>query len=277
LVFRSLASHLPTHGVQLCILPTSNNAVRQEKLLMSPVERHGFCHHDAKPRSPLCRDALTNLEGYFKRFLLSMGYSATAFASDRRTTMASARGPRSLRKLGKVGKLFDDRYCNNVPTVAFTRESIQPLIDAKTHGGSDDKQEDQDITNALHAEQVELSIDYLLLHRTCLESLRQVNIACKPKLLEMYGGGYLEKENQLPFVVGYIFMAATQTKKVANLLLPRRTEEVTSKLLATAGEAIDNFIKTKSAGHTLVTMLWSDYGYDFDFGELEGHVEKDDL
>ncbi|KAL8772294.1 MAG: hypothetical protein Q9209_002506 [Squamulea sp. 1 TL-2023] len=286
------------------------NAVRQEKLLQSSWKDMELVIMMQSSAVLFVGDAPTNLEEYFKRFLLSMGYSATAFASNRRTNvgaMASARGPRSLRGLGKVGKLFGDRYCNNAPTVTFTRESIQPLIDAKTDGGSDDKEEQgknsskvkqatsgtllrkskrsgtsistlaflEDITNALHAEQVELSIDYLLLHRTCWESLRQVNVANKPKLLEMYGGGYLEKENQLPFVVGYILMAATQTKKVANLLLPRRTEEVTSKLLATAGEAIEKF--TKSAGDTLVTTLWSDYGYDFDFGELEDHSGSDDL
>lgn len=130
----------------------------------------------------------------------------------------------------------------------------------------------EDVANGLHAEQVEMSIDYLLLHRTCWQLLRQVNVICKAKLLEMYGGGYLDKENQLPFVVGYIFMTATQTKKVANLLLPRRTEEVTSKLLAMAGEAVEKFVKKKSSGDVLVRMLRREYGYCLDFGELEGLV-----
>ena len=68
-----------------------------------------------------------------------------------------------------------------------------------------------DIANALHAEVMELSIDYLLPHRFCWELLRKINNACRPYLLEMYGGDYLEKENQLPFVAEYIFMAATTT------------------------------------------------------------------
>ncbi|KAL8734027.1 MAG: hypothetical protein Q9166_001788 [cf. Caloplaca sp. 2 TL-2023] len=250
-------------------------------------------------------DAPNNLEEYFKRLLLSMGYSATAFAANRRTNIgpqASARGPRSLKELGQVGKLFGNRYCNNAPTVAFTRESIQPIVDAKMED-SDDEDEDssnrpkqaasgallarsikrsgtsistlgflEDIANALHAEQLEISIDYLLLHRTCWQLLRQVNVACKPKLLEMYGGGYLEKENQLPYIVGYIFMAATQTKKVANVLLPRRTEEVTSKLLAMAGEAVGQFIRKNSTGDVLVRMLRREYGYALDFGELDDAI-----
>ncbi|KAL8669786.1 MAG: hypothetical protein Q9224_007717, partial [Gallowayella concinna] len=244
-----------------------------------------------------------NLEEYFKRFLLRMGYSATAFASNRRTNigpLASTREPRSLKELGQVGRVFADRCCNNAPTVAFTTESIQPIVDlrwkitvmmriraertdpnkllsgtliarsSKRTGSSTSMLAFlEDIENALHAEQLEVSIDYLLLHRTCWQLLRQMNVACKSKLLGMYGAGSLKKENQLPiFVVGYIFITATQTKKVANLLLPGRTEEVTSKLLAMAGEAVEKFVKTKNNGDVLVRMLRTEYGYGLDFREL---------
>ncbi|KAL8915636.1 MAG: hypothetical protein Q9172_006818 [Xanthocarpia lactea] len=286
------------------------NAVRQEKLLKTAWKDMEFVIMMQSPEILFIGNVPSNLEEYFKRFLLSMGYSATAFASNRRTNigaMASARGPRSLKELGHVDKIFGDRYCNNAAAVAFTWKSIQALVDAKIEIDSEDEDEAQegasseakqtasgtlvrrsshrgtsiptlgfleDLANALHAEQVEMSIDYLLLHRTCWQLLRQVNIACKSKLLEMYGGGYLEKENQLPFVVGYIFMAATQTKKVANLLLPKLTEEVTSKLLATAGGVVEKYVKTKSTGDTLVRMLRREYGYNLDFGELDDLVSR---
>ena len=286
------------------------NAVRQEKLLKTVWKDMELVIMMQSPEVLFIGNVPSNLEEYFKRFLLSMGYSATAFASNRRTNigaMASARGPRLLKELGHVDKIFGDRYCNNAAAVAFTWKSIQALVDAITEIDSEDEDEAQerassgaqqipsgtlvrrsshcgtsiptlaflkDLANALHAEQVEMSIDYLLLHRMCWQLLRQVNIACKPKLLEMYGGWYLEKENQLPFVVGYIFMAATQTQKVANLLLPRFTEEVTSKLLATAGGAVEKYVKTKSTGDTLVRMLRREYGHNLDFGELDDLVSR---
>ncbi len=120
------------------------------------------------------------------------------------------------------------------------------------------------LANALHAESLELSIDYLCVHRSCWMVLREVNERCRPKLLEMYGGGYLEKENQLPFVVGYIFMTATQTSRVANMLLPRRDGgEVSSRLLATAAESIKGMIDS-GAGAMEIKKLEEIFGYEID-------------
>lgn len=256
------------------------------------------------------------LEEYLKRFLLSMGYSATAFASDRRrgAPTASARGPRGLTELCKAGALFAGRYCNNDRDVAWTRESIEPILQSKMDDDSDDNEgpsshpdvtatenrsekvkmsatgtllkkrkrnEDptttvdflENLANALHAESLELSIDYLRVHRFCWMALRNVNERCRPKLLEMYGGGYLEKENQLPFVVGYIFMTATQTSRVANLLLPRRGDgEVSSRLLATAAESIEGMIDS-GAGGIEIKMLEEVFGYEVDLSALDDTAE----
>lgn len=127
----------------------------------------------------------------------------------------------------------------------------------------------EDLANALHTESVELSIDYLCVHRSCWRVLRNVNERCRPKLLEMYGAGYLEKENQLPFVVGYIFMTATPTSRIANLLLPRRDGgEVSSRLLATAAEAMKGMIDS-GAGAIEIKRLEGNFGFEIDFSALD--------
>ena len=158
--------------------------------------------------------------------------------------------------------------------MAWTQDTLKPIMEAKVDYDSDEDLEEkntrvktsasgslirnrpkrssesvpatdflEDLANALHAETLELSIDYLRMHRFCWILLRQVNDACKPQLLEMVGAGYLEKENQLPFVVGYIFMAATNTSQIANLLRQRRAGfEVSSRLLMTAAEVIECMI-----------------------------------
>ena len=248
-------------------------------------------------------DPPKDLEGYLKRYLLSMGYSATVLAGNRRrgTAIASTRGPRALSKLCPAGALFEGRYCRNDHTVTWTLEFIKLIIEAKTEDDSDNEEAEkkntkiktaasgslirkpkrnvksipttdflEDLANALHAETLELSIDYLRVHRFCWMLLRNVNEVCKPTLHEMVGAGYLEEESQLPFVVGYIFMAATQTNRVANLLLPRRPNfQVSSKLLMTAASALKGMIES-GAGEIECKFIARRLGVEsIDFGELD--------
>lgn len=76
---------------------------------------------------------------------------------------------------------------------------------------------------ALQAESLTLAFPYLTLHRVTWGVLRALREACEPLLLELYGPGYMERENQLPWVVGWIFMALV---------------EGDSRLFVKAGEAV---------------------------------------
>ena len=277
------------------------NATRQEKVLLKAWKDMELLIALQSPEKLFVGEPPKDLEGYLKRFLLSMGYSATAFASNRRRSaaIASARGPRGLSELCAAGTLFKGRYCQNDHTVTWTLDSIKPIIEAKMENDSDNEDSEktptkvktaasgslirkpkrnrksipttdflEDLANALHAETVELSFDYLRMHRSCWMLLRLVNDECKPQLLEMFGAGYLEKENQLPFTVGYIFMAATQTSQVANLLLPRRAGvEFSSRLLATAAGVINGMIES-GAGEMESKCIARWIG-GIDFGELD--------
>lgn len=60
---------------------------------------------------------------------------------------------------------------------------------------------------ALHAESITLAFPYLTLHRSAWGVLRALREACEPLLLERYGPAYMERESQLPRVVGWIFLA----------------------------------------------------------------------
>ncbi|KAL9003821.1 MAG: hypothetical protein Q9188_003322 [Gyalolechia gomerana] len=287
------------------------NAVRQENLLSRMWMDMEIIIPLQSPEVFFVGNSPSSLEEYDRRFMLTIGVSATAFASNRRKNapLASTKGPRSLKELGPVWKLFGGRYCNNDRAVAFTSESIKPIIESKLDDDDDERGAAstsdaqrattiraarktkiaksgsllrkrkrnpssiqaldflEDITKALHAEGFELSLDYLQMHRTCWRLLRHVNEKCKPKLLEMYGGGYLDKEHQLPFVVGYIFMAATKTSVLANHLLPKLTGEVTSRLLVTAGEATAEFFH-QGGDDTQAKALGMWHGYDIDASGL---------
>ncbi|KAL8848129.1 MAG: hypothetical protein Q9221_006849 [Calogaya cf. arnoldii] len=125
----------------------------------------------------------------------------------------------------------------------------------------------QDLANALHAETVEMSLDYLRIHRFCWMLLRRVHEICKPRLLETYGGGYLDREDQLPFVVGYIFMSATATSHIAGVLIPKKKGvEVTNRLLMTAAHPIEEMIDS-GAGAIELKILEQRVPIDLDFGE----------
>ncbi|WQF76843.1 hypothetical protein CDEST_01857 [Colletotrichum destructivum] len=60
----------------------------------------------------------------------------------------------------------------------------------------------------LNCESLEMAFPYLVIHRWCWSFLRSVKDACDPVLRELYTAAYMEKESELPWVVGYILMAA---------------------------------------------------------------------
>ena len=288
------------------------NATRQEKLLSKPWKDMELLIALQSTERLFVGDIPKDLEAYFKRFLLSMGCSSTVFASNRRRNapIASARGPRGLSELCTAGTLFKERYCSNGHSVTWTTESMRPIIEAKMEDDSDSEDAVmkksprvktaisgslirrpkrmsktiptidflRDLAHALHAETLELSVDYLRLHRFCWMLLRNVNEMCKPQLLEKIGAGYLEKENQLPFVVGYIFMVATQTNGVANLLLPRRPGvQVSSRLLGQAAGALKNMIDS-GVGEIEIKFLAQRSGIaEIDFGELDNVDVRDQM
>ena len=278
------------------------NAVRQERLLSKVWQDMELLIALQGTENVFVGNYPKTLDEYLKRFMLSMGYSATLFASNRRsgTSIASPKGPRGLQELAKVSHMFTGRYCNNERAVNFSDESIMEVIEEMFDDDIDDESAKpkgkqtktaasgallrnkegvvkhdvptvdflKHLVNALHAESMELTMDYFRLHRFSWMLLRSVNEKCKPKLLDMYGPGYLEKENQLPFVVGYIFMAATTTSRVAKHLLPKRTGEVTSKLLATAAEALGDMIGS-GAGRMEIEVLEKQYGFAVDLSEVD--------
>jgi len=95
--------------------------------------------------------------------------------------------------------------------------------------------------------------------------LRNVKESCDKGLREIFGPGYLEREIQLPFIVGYIFMAATDTKKLGALLSDKRSDVVTSALMKQAASAIEGMI-TSGAGEFVSTkILGEEYGLNFEF------------
>ncbi|EGE05425.1 hypothetical protein TEQG_04301 [Trichophyton equinum CBS 127.97] len=250
------------------------NAVKQEKLLQNDWPDMDVIM--GMQDKIFVGDQPQTAEDYLKQFALSMGWSATAFSKNRRqgALPVSSRGPRTLKELAPVAQTFKPRFCEGALQRDWTTADIEQIVSKSNWSWDEEASPSEDIRvysmsrsmakeqkkatsgavnapellkqlrDTLYTESLELSIPYLSFHRICWSVLRRIHEHCRPTLRNMFGGGYMERENQLPFVVGYIFMAASNTQKLSGLLGAKKSDEVTSKLLTEAAAAMDECIAT---------------------------------
>lgn len=93
---------------------------------------------------------------------------------------------------------------------------------------------------SLNAEMLEFSFPYMHMHRECWQVLRAVRKSCDAILRELYTPAYMERESELPFVVGWILMASSGLEDgVVDLRPSRRAAEALHEVLETgAGDII---------------------------------------
>ncbi len=183
-------------------------------------------------------------EGCFKNFCLCMGCSVANWAPHRRdaghrSPLASKAGPRCLREQGNVSMLFRDQLYSDNTRAGMTADDVRTILKAsewhqecqdghfilekdstskktpaskgKHPGGTEETTLSElvlALALALHAEVAEISFDYLTLHSVCVNLLEALRTKLDPELSQWFGPGYLEDQNKLPYVVGYMFMAA---------------------------------------------------------------------
>ncbi|KAF7555441.1 hypothetical protein G7Z17_g2142 [Cylindrodendrum hubeiense] len=197
-----------------------------------------------------------NKDAYLKRFLLQMGYSASAVGARgnqllgrpvRHQDLASSAGPRGIKSGAPVSRMFLERYLGGSGRVDLSPELVNDILSRsrfQEEGSEKDgtlrltqiddpnqlrkkrqlKQRKErtegaklrsgellrSLILAMGAETLEFSFPYLLMHRCCWKVLRHVKEICDPTLKQLFTPAYIEKESELPFIVGYIFMAASQ-------------------------------------------------------------------
>lgn len=123
------------------------------------------------------------------------------------------------------------------------KKDLRPQF-AKTH-----KLTTLQLLNALEVNMVHESfafnVDYFSLHIRSFKLLRTIVAEMDSIFLEYCGPGYLEKESQLPFMVGMIFRISFGTTKAMEDFLPRlrRGNETFSGALDQASKIVQRFIK----------------------------------
>jgi len=185
-----------------------------------------------------------------------------------------------MEVLGNASMLFVERFQGDSPLgVKLSPDDIQSILKASDWNQKRDgdlmvmekdsstkkpiqKQQRTQVTApelvlqlslALQAEMAEIAFDYFTLHRICWDTLRILKKALDTDMRRWFDAAYLEEENQLPFLIGYMFMAAIgkagnmlgeplwfMTKSVAHItdVIDRRGSEV-RKSLAEVGIALE--------------------------------------
>ncbi|TLD38177.1 hypothetical protein E2P81_ATG03852 [Venturia nashicola] len=111
------------------------------------------------------------------------------------------------------------------------------------------------LRSALQDEGAEMVFDYFRLHRTCWLLLRNLKEHLDAELKKIFGAGYLETESQLPYVVGYIFMAAVkQEAAVPGFLKKKRVDFVSNELLKRAADVLEGMLVSGAGGMVLKCM-----------------------
>ena len=264
------------------------NAVRQEKFLTKSwldMELATVIHGDP---AIFVGDRPKNVEDYFQRFALSMGYSAQNFAQGGKRNhsrpIVSNMGPRGQftpQNATPIAHELRFGYSNfESKTVSDLGQVLTKVLEIdyelhpevvaghKSHGKRHTTPEALTmICQSLASEDLALTFDHFRLHRQAWRLLRAIKEHIAEDLKRFYGPEYIEKENQLPVVVGYVFMTAVSTKKLGAPLLPKKKDIISSKLLKKASEAIEGMIDS-GAGELEIKILRETYGMEIEI-ELE--------
>src|SRR5271155_646389 len=327
------------------------NAVKQEGLLKRTwPDMELIISFHTKERI-FVGDKPTNVEEYLKRFALSMGLSAQAFAPNKREAKPgpdlplSSKGPRSLLEdTTPVSELYRAKLCGETNATDFlslpdidkiltsragrtgrgavfdrywsilqrifsgnpqlrlqfeeaqsqgqTEVCIKLTEEGPTEAPSKSPEETpksevrreqrrqrwskqqslspvellEALFDAISDEVTILKFDYFAMHRRCWELLRALNKRLSDDFKNYLGAGYLEREDQLPFVVGYVFQIAVTSQRIAREI--RLDVETYSKIMSKASNELDAFLASGLGSMEMMRLL-HEGGQNLRFDEVE--------
>jgi hypothetical protein len=96
----------------------------------------------------------------------------------------------------------------------------------------------------VNAEEVVVSFDYLRMHRQCWRLLRAIRDHCRDDLHHLYGADHITKGIQLPSVIAYMLITASQTEKAGELM---RAQDSVAKVTRRILERVKSVVKSMIA------------------------------
>ncbi|KAL4970641.1 uncharacterized protein BDV14DRAFT_54 [Aspergillus stella-maris] len=242
----------------------------------------------------------TDPEGYMKKFNLSTGLSASAFARNRRRTTRlpeSKSGPKGIQPLANVSHMFHERYCDGTRKAGFSETDIKNLLDNGKWNNEWEEEEGDEKTisltrtlrtksstlkknllstrrlppsdlllvlrNTIQSEAPELSFDYLALHRMCWRLFKALHKECDSIFRSLFGFQYMENETQLPFIVGWIFMVLTGRNAAERMAFAQGGAR--DKVLGIAEAEIEGMVGTGCGGVAVDIIRRLGYPVEFEY------------
>ncbi|KAI0521398.1 hypothetical protein F5B22DRAFT_634763 [Xylaria bambusicola] len=165
-------------------------------------------------------------------------------------TMGQIKDPKKLKEKKRLKHLADEGK----------RRRAKTAID---NGNMPLEQLIEHLVFALDAESIEYAFPYLTMHRGCWRLLRAVKDSCDSCLRQLFTPAYLENESQLPWVVGWILMAA---RGLEGGVSDRRP-------LQLAAEAVKCFCDAGTSRLIYEQILGKQLGMRVEFAEEDEDIE----
>jgi len=213
-------------------------------------------------------DPPTDREGYNRRYVLQIGYSASAISSqgNLKHKLKSRSGAQLIKSSAPVSSMFKNRYTRGASQINFSAEDVEEIISRRqwesveretnagviqmfsacdpkgrergnqrkkaTEGGKVKAEELMvPLASALTGELTEFGFPYIYMHHMTWEILNTIKSACDPILRRLNGTAQVEHEHQLPLIVGYIFDALCQDLERDEKELMRTAADVFERVM----------------------------------------------
>lgn len=207
-------------------------------------------------------DLPTTIEDCHKRYDLMMGIGLENFAKNRKNPRSgklvpSKAGPRNWQTESPIIQTIKDRYLSQRGSIAWSVQNIEGIMNEASQQGLPQRirnrwnrshhlshlQVLELLRSALMSEHKALRYDYISMHFRCLEFLHKLQAEIDEDLISQFGPGYVEREDQLSNLVGYVLMAAVMFERtMAATKDPRGLNVADCRLVSKSGALLKNLI-----------------------------------
>ncbi len=212
-------------------------------------------------------DLPTTVEDCKKRYDLMMGVAVENFARNKKNrgsgkVVHSKAGPRDWQTDSPIVHTIKERYLTQRGSIEWSVQNIEAILNEanqqslpqhlrnrwNTSHQLSHMQLLEIFRSALLAEQKVLRYDYISMHFRCLDFLRLLRVEIDEELKSQFGPEYLEREDQLSTLVGYILMTAVMFERsvpaekdcprsrIANLPMISKTSGLIKTFIVKYGE-----------------------------------------
>jgi hypothetical protein len=239
------------------------NALRQSGILDVPWPDMELFVSICTPKSVFVGDYPTTIEDCLKRYELAMGASVENYAKDRTGSarrkgkgkvIYNKKGPRDWSPKSRVIDVFKKRYLEK-DLVTWTAHDVEVILDETSFPDylQPPRNKSQPLNTsqllallkyAITSESPGLHYDFASMHFRCLDLLRALRTELDENLKQCFGPTYLEHEDQLASIPGYIIMASATAKLARGPLGKPSGDKIETATFVRAGDVMKKFIES---------------------------------